>query len=65
MNALTQFIREMPKAEIHIHLEGAIQPETVLKLAQHNKLTDLLPSTDLNTLKKWFTFTDFRHFVQI
>ena len=65
MNSLTQFIRDMPKAEIHIHLEGAIQPETVLKLARHNQMTHLLPSTDLNTLKKWFTFTDFRHFVQI
>lgn len=65
MNALTLLIDEMPKAEIHIHLEGAIQPQTVLKLAQHNQMTDLLPSTDLNTLKKWFTFTDFPHFVQI
>jgi adenosine deaminase len=62
---LSQFIRDMPKAEIHLHLEGAIQPETVLKLAQHNKLTNRLPSTDLNTLKKWFTFTDFPHFVRI
>jgi adenosine deaminase len=34
---LANFIRAMPKAEIHIHLEGAIQPETVLELARrHN-----------------------------
>jgi adenosine deaminase len=65
MNSLAQFIREMPKAEIHVHLEGAIQPETVLKLARHNKLTHLLPTTDLNALQKWFIFTDFPHFVKI
>jgi adenosine deaminase len=62
---LKQFILEMPKAEIHVHLEGAIQPKTVLKLAQHNKLTHLLPTTDLNTLRRWFVFTDFPHFVKI
>jgi adenosine deaminase len=65
MNSLKQFILEMPKAEIHVHLEGAIQPKTVLKLAQHNKLTHLLPTTDLNTLRRWFVFTDFPHFVKI
>jgi adenosine deaminase len=64
-NPLTQFIRQMPKAEIHVHLEGAIHPETVLKLARHNKLTHLLPTTDLNTLRKWFIFTDFPHFIKI
>jgi len=62
---LSTFIQEMPKAEIHIHLEGAIQPKTVLELAhRHNKL-DLLPATDLAGLRQWFTFTDFPHFVQI
>ena len=65
LDALTQFVQEMPKAEIHVHLEGAIQPETVLKLAQHNGLTHLLPTTDLNTLRRWFVFTDFPHFVKI
>ena len=65
MNLLAQFIQEMPKAEIHVHLEGAIQPETVLKLAQRNKLTHLLPTTDLNELKKWFVFADFPHFIEI
>lgn len=55
----------MPKAEIHIHLEGAIQPETVLILAERHQMLDKLPGTDVDALKKWFTFTDFPHFVQI
>ncbi len=62
---LTNLIQNMPKAEIHIHLEGAIQPKTVLKLAQrHNKLGSL-PSDNEAGLRRWFTFTDFPHFIQV
>lgn len=62
---LTNHIQKMPKAEIHIHLEGAIQPKTVLKLAQrHNKL-DSLPSDNEAGLRRWFNFIDFPHFVEI
>ena len=59
------FIASMPKSEIHIHLEGAIQPEIVLQLAERHQMLDKLPGTDVATLKEWFTFTDFPHFVQI
>ena len=65
MDSMMQFIQKMPKAEIHVHLEGAIQPETVLKLAQRNGLTHTLPTTDLKTLHRWFVFTDFPHFVKV
>ena len=64
-NKLTNFIQHLPKAEIHIHLEGAIQPGTVLKLAQrHNKLSSL-PSDNEAGLRQWFNFTDFPHFLEI
>jgi len=59
------FIQAMPKAEIHIHLEGAIQPETLLELARRHHREDRLPTTDLDGLRRWFTFTDFPHFIQI
>jgi adenosine deaminase len=59
------FIAAMPKAEIHIHLEGAIQPETVLALAARHGRTHLLPSANVDDLRKWFAFTDFPHFVRI
>jgi aminodeoxyfutalosine deaminase len=62
---MTQFIHAMPKAEIHIHLEGAIQPETVLKLARRHNQLHQLPATDAKTLQRWFKFTDFRHFIKI
>jgi adenosine deaminase len=55
----------MPKAELHIHLEGAIKPETVLTLAKRHKILDSLPTTDLEELKSWFTFTNFEHFINV
>jgi len=59
------FVGAMPKAEIHIHLEGSIRPQTLLHLAQRHDRMDLLPSDNLDALQQWFSFTDFPHFVQI
>ncbi|HEY7183168.1 MAG TPA: adenosine deaminase [Blastocatellia bacterium] len=57
----------MPKAELHVHLEGSIRPETLLLLAERNSVT--LPMTTAaktaEGLKRWYGFTDFRHFVEI
>lgn len=64
-HTLQSFIAEMPKAEIHVHLEGAIRPETVLALARRHNRVDALPGEDVATLQRWFTFTDFPHFVKI
>lgn len=60
---LTDFIRAMPKVELHVHLEGAIQPETVLELARRNNIQ--LPADSVAGIHKWYTFTDFPHFIQV
>ncbi len=60
---LTQFIRRMPKVELHVHLEGSIQPATLLALARRNNVT--LPATDEAGLQRWYRFTDFKHFIEI
>ncbi len=62
---LADFIAAMPKAELHIHLEGAIQPATLLTLAQRHAALDRLPAHDVEGLQRWFVFRDFPHFVQI
>jgi len=61
--SLESFIRTMPKVELHVHLEGAIQPETLLALARRNQVA--LPADTLAGLRSWYTFTDFAHFVEI
>ncbi|MFN8516518.1 MAG: adenosine deaminase [Chloroflexia bacterium] len=60
---LPDFIRAMPKVELHVHLEGAIAPETLLTLARRNGVD--LPVTDEAGMREWFAFRDFAHFVDI
>ncbi len=59
------FIQQMPKSEIHIHLEGAIQPETALKLADRHDAMHKLPGKTVEDIRNWFTFVDFPNFVKI
>ncbi len=60
---LADFIREMPKVELHIHLEGSIDPTTLLALAERNGVP--LPASDLKGLEEFYHFTDFDHFIQV
>ena len=61
--ALQRFIREMPKAELHLHLEGAIQPATLLRLAERNGVA--LPVTTEAEIERFFQFRDFPHFIEV
>ncbi|MCJ7739128.1 MAG: adenosine deaminase [Anaerolineae bacterium] len=60
---LTDFIDQMPKAELHVHLEGSIRPETLLTLARRHDIA--LPATSVEGIRDWYRFTDFPHFVEI
>jgi adenosine deaminase len=60
---LSEWIRLMPKVELHVHLLGAIEPHTLLKLAQQHRVE--LPTTTVDGLARWFTYTDFAHFVEV
>ncbi|ARU41947.1 adenosine deaminase [Armatimonadetes bacterium Uphvl-Ar1] len=55
--------RAMPKVELHVHLEGSIRPETVLRLAERHGVS--LPADSVEGLREWYSFRDFRHFVEI
>lgn len=61
--SLESYVRAMPKSELHVHLEGAIQPATVLELARRNRVT--LPADDVEGLRRWFAYTDFSHFIDV
>ncbi len=63
--ASVERLRSMPKVDIHLHLEGAIQPETLLALARRHKRLSALPADNVDALRRWFRFTDFRHFIEI
>ena len=60
---LETFIRRMPKAEIHVHLEGSVRPATLLELARRNGVTP--PASDEAGLREFFRFRDFPHFIEV
>ncbi|MBM0741478.1 adenosine deaminase [Phormidium sp. CLA17] len=60
---LANRLQAMPKAEIHIHLMGAIAAEIVYQMAQKNRVR--LPATSLEEWKSFYKFRDLAHFVEI
>lgn len=62
-SGLAEFIQAMPKVELHVHLQGATQPETLLMLAKRNKVT--LPYDTIEGIREWYNFRDFRQFIDI
>jgi adenosine deaminase len=60
---LIEFIRRLPKAELHCHLEGAIQPATLLELAARHKIS--LPFSDVEGARKFYEFSSLNQFLEI
>ena len=61
--SLESYLQAVPKVELHVHLEGSIRPETLLELARRNGVE--LPADSLEGLRRWFTFRDFDHFLEV
>jgi aminodeoxyfutalosine deaminase len=60
---IERYVTAVPKVELHVHLEGSIQPTTLLTLAQRNGVP--LPVQTAEEMQRWFTFRDFNHFIEI
>jgi aminodeoxyfutalosine deaminase len=61
--SLKDYLHAVPKAELHVHLEGSIQPATLLELARRNRVD--LPASTVEGIHDWFVYRDFNHFVEI
>ncbi|HZK66403.1 MAG TPA: adenosine deaminase, partial [Chloroflexota bacterium] len=60
---LAERLRAMPKVEIHVHLEGAVDAETIWEMSVRNSVP--MP---VNTLEEWrgfYEFRDFPHFAHV
>lgn len=55
--------RILPKAELHIHIEGSLEPELIFALAQRNGVG--LPYADVEALRAAYAFTDLQSFLDI
>ena len=53
----------MPKAELHIHIEGSLEPELIFALARRNGVA--LPYADVEALRAAYAFTDLQSFLDI
>jgi adenosine deaminase len=60
---LRQTIEQMPKAELHIHIEGSLEPELIFALAQRNGVDLAYPSVE--ALRQAYAFTDLQSFLDI
>ena len=49
------FIENMPKAELHLHIEGTFEPELMFEIAQRNGIE--LPYEDVEALRKAYDFS--------
>lgn len=52
-----------PLAELHIHIEGSLEPELILELAERNRIE--LPYRDLDDLRSRYEFTDLQSFLDL
>ena len=53
----------LPKAELHIHIEGSLEPELIFALAQRNGVA--LPYPSVEALRQAYAFTDLQSFLDI
>ena len=60
---LGELLRAMPKAELHIHIEGSLEPELIFALARRNGIALRYPSVD--ALRAAYAFTDLQSFLDI
>ena len=60
---LPALLKAMPKAELHIHIEGSLEPELIFALAKRNGVALSYPSVD--ALRAAYAFTDLQSFLDI
>ena len=60
---LLDLLRRAPKAELHIHIEGSLEPELIFKLAQRNGVALIYPSVE--ALRAAYDFSDLQSFLDI
>jgi adenosine deaminase len=60
---LAALLRSMPKAELHMHIEGSLEPELIFRLAQRNGVA--LPYPSVQALRAAYAFSDLQSFLDI
>lgn len=61
--ALIDFARRLPKAELHLHLEGSLEPEMMIALAKRNKIS--VPFKTVEAARAAYQFTKLQDFLDL
>jgi adenosine deaminase len=62
-STLRSIVQKMPKAELHIHIEGSLEPELIFALAERNRVA--LKYASVDELRRAYAFTDLQSFLDI
>lgn len=57
------WLNALPKAELHLHLEGSLEPELLFALAERNRIA--LPWNDVEALRKAYAFNNLQEFLDL
>ena len=60
---IANFIRRLPKAELHVHIEGTLEPEMMFDLAARNGID--LPYASVDEIRSAYAFTNLQSFLDI
>ena len=61
--SLLEFIKKSPKAELHLHIEGTLEPEQMFALAKRNNIQ--IPFKNINEAKKAYNLSNLESFLKI
>ena len=63
MDDIVKFIKKTPKAELHLHIEGTLEPDLLFKLAKRNSVK--IPFKNIKEVKSAYNFTNLESFLNI
>ena len=63
MTVSTDFIRSLPKAELHLHIEGSFEPELMFEIAGRNRVA--IPYRSVEAVRAAYAFADLQSFLDI
>ena len=63
MTDVTSLFARLPKAELHLHIEGSFEPELMFEIAKRNNID--LPYADIEALRKAYEFSELQDFLDI
>jgi adenosine deaminase len=63
MESITTFLEGLPKAELHVHIEGTLEPELLFEIARRNRIE--LPHASIEELRAAYQFSSLQDFLDL